>query len=69
MVEANEFVTVLELSEMLRMSKSGTYNLLYSRQIPHIIIGRRRYLIRREDVENYLQRNTIKAIKNTPVHD
>lgn len=61
MVQTKEFVTVLELSEMLRMSKSGAYSLLYSKQIPHIIVGRRRYIIRMEDVKKYLRRNTIKA--------
>lgn len=52
-----EYVTIEELSEILRVSKGYLYNLCYKRKIPHKKVGR---LIRfvPEDVEAWIDNNS-----------
>ena len=58
-IDQKRYLSISEMQELLGISKSLAYNLVYRREIPYSIIGTRRYIIDRHDIDSYLQRNRI----------
>lgn len=56
------YMSVREMKQMLGISTSLAYNMIYRREIPYTTIGIRRYVIDRDDIDRYLQRNRREAI-------
>ncbi len=58
-IDQKRYLSIREMQELLGISKSLAYNLVYRREIPYMKIGIRRYLIDRVDIDEYLQRNKV----------
>ena len=52
-----ELMTIEELSDFLKISKSGIYNLIYRKKIPHVKIGQR-VRFQRKTIEKWLENST-----------
>jgi excisionase family DNA binding protein len=57
----NEMMTVAEAAAYLRLSKAQLYKMIVQHQIPHIRLGQKRVVIRRMDLEKWLEGNTQKV--------
>ncbi|MDR2559904.1 MAG: helix-turn-helix domain-containing protein [Oscillospiraceae bacterium] len=49
-------LTVKDISEILRISRAGAYNLINSREFPKVKVGKR-VLIEKTDLMRWLQQN------------
>lgn len=49
-------------AKAIGVSKSGMWRLINDRAIAHVRVGKRRVVIRREDLEAYLEKNRIQSI-------
>lgn len=57
---ANEFYTVKELADLLKLKKLAVYRMIENGEIPHYRVGKgQRIRIRKEDVETYLQQQKV----------
>jgi excisionase family DNA binding protein len=58
----NEILTVAEAAAYLRLSKAQLYVMIGKKQIPHIRLGQKRVVIRRTELEKWLEGNSQKAM-------
>lgn len=56
-----EFLTVPEVAGILRISSTHVYRLLQNGQMPHLRAGQRRYLITREQLDDYIREQSVAA--------
>jgi excisionase family DNA binding protein len=54
-----EFLTVAETAAYLRLSKAQLYKMVTRKQIPHIRLGQKRVVIRRTELEKWLETQSI----------
>lgn len=59
MAEVVELLTVPEVAAELRSSETNVYRLIQNGSMPHTIIGKRRYLITRAQLDAYLVSRTV----------
>jgi len=57
----NDMLTVRETAAYLRLSQAQVYVLIKRKQIPHIRLGQKRVVIRRIELEKWLEANSQKA--------
>ena len=54
-----ELLTVAEVAEELRISRTSVYRLLQGGEMPHMRAGVRRYLVTREQLDAYIVASSI----------
>ena len=59
----NDLLTVSETAAYLRLSKAQTYKLITEKKIPHIRLGQKRLVIRRTELEKWLEGNSQRALE------
>jgi len=59
----NDLLTVSETAAYLRLSKAQTYKLITEKRIPHIRLGQKRLVIRRTELEKWLDANSQRALE------
>lgn len=52
-----ELLTVEEVAQELRLSESSVRRLLKSKQLPRVNVGPRRYLVSREQLDEFVRSN------------
>jgi excisionase family DNA binding protein len=57
----NDILTVSETAAYLRLSKAQVYVLISQRKLPHIRLGQKRIVVRREHLEEWLRTQTVLA--------
>jgi excisionase family DNA binding protein len=57
----DDILTVAEAAAYMRLSKAQLYKMITRHQVPHIRLGQKRVVIRRIDLEKWLEGNTQKA--------
>jgi excisionase family DNA binding protein len=57
----NEILTVSETAAYLRLSKAQVYILIGQKKIPHIRLGQKRVVVRRDHLEEWLKTQTVLA--------
>lgn len=62
-LERENHLTVMEVAELLALSRSFIYSLINRGEIPAVKIGRSKR-VRREDIDNFIRSRTIN--KTTP---
>lgn len=58
----NDYLTITELSSILKLSKSHIYTLTSTKKIPHIKLLGKKLLFKRSDIDNWLTSKSI-AVK------
>ncbi len=61
-IDEKRYLSIREMQELLGVSKSLAYNMVYRREIPFSILGTRRYVIDRVDIDKYLQKTRREAL-------
>ena len=56
-----ELLTVAEVALELRVGESNVYRLIQSGQMPHTRIGKRRYVVSRDQLDAYIAANAVEA--------
>lgn len=57
----NDYLTITELSSILKLSKSHIYTLTSTKKIPHIKLLGKKLLFKRSDIDTWLTSKTIAA--------
>jgi excisionase family DNA binding protein len=57
----NDYLTITELSSILKLSKSHIYTLTSTKKIPHIKLLGKKLLFKRIEIDNWLTSKTIAA--------
>jgi excisionase family DNA binding protein len=57
----NDFMTVTEVANYLRLFRAQVYNLITRQQIPPVGLGGKRIVVRREQLEKWLQDQAVQA--------
>jgi excisionase family DNA binding protein len=57
----NDFMTVTEVANYLRLFRAQVYNLITRQQIPPVGLGDKRIVVRREQLEKWLQDQAVQA--------
>jgi len=58
----NDLLTVSETAAYLRLSKAQVYVLITQKKIPHIRLGQKRVVIRKAELEKWLESHTTTAL-------
>ena len=56
-----ELLTVAEVADALRISERGTYRLIRSGDLAHTVVGPRRLLVSRDQLDEYIRRHAVAA--------
>jgi excisionase family DNA binding protein len=57
-----ELINLREGSQMLRLSIHTLRSWIYQKRLPHVRLGRR-VLLRKEDLENLINKSVVEAVK------
>ena len=55
----NDILTVSETAAYLRLSKAQVYILFSQKKLPHIRLGQKRVVVRRDHLEDWLRAQTV----------
>ena len=55
----NDILTVSETAAYLRLSKAQVYILISQKKLPHIRLGQKRVVVRRDHLEDWLKAQTV----------
>jgi excisionase family DNA binding protein len=60
-IDVHEYMNVIELSKLLKMSTSHIYSLTSTKKIPHIKLLGKKILFEKNEINNWLKSKSVSA--------